>query len=96
MDTTDFDDRRTALYRAHMDLVAEYLESRPPGSFVSKEQFSVAAAGVRVDLADLQQHLAARESPVGFWNVRKDMRWIGVIVVLSSTIRAYENYQLGT
>lgn len=94
MDTADFSIRRVALYRAHMDLLADYLETRTVGSFVSKEQYENASAGIRVELADLQAHLSERGSEIGFWNIKKDSRWIGVIVVLRSAIEAYENYQV--
>lgn len=93
MTETDFAERARQLAYAHIELAAEYIESRPLGSFITKEQVDAALGGVRVDFREVQDVLRKRGSDHAFWVANKDHRLVGLFVLSAQGLRAYDNYQ---
>lgn len=95
MPDRDFDlgSRLDALEKAHYKLIIDYLESRPLGSFVTKEQWEQASAGFRPDFRELRAVLDEEGSTRAIWTCKKDGRFVGLFVLSIQAVRQFENYQ---
>lgn len=91
--TMDFDERLAELQEQHLRLVADFLETVPLGSFLSKEQFEHACGGVRIDFEDVREYQRRMSCTRAIWTVNKDKRFVGMFVITSQAQRAYDNYQ---
>lgn len=90
----DFENRAAALEQEYIALAAAYIESRPFGSFVSKEQMSAALRDHRVELFAVQDYLEDTGSEHRFWACRKDKRYVGLFILTADAYIQYRNYQL--
>jgi len=81
-----FADRAQKIEEEAVEFAANYIASRPVGSWISKEMFDHAMAGWRVDFKKVNERLAAADHKRAAWFVMNPTGGLAGLIIGDETV----------